>query len=83
MIKMRVHLLFITLSASASLFTGAANAQIINDWENPNINGINKKQPHAYTFLTEEKSNNLMIRSLNGIWKFKWFPYPHLKPISF
>lgn len=48
------------------------NAQTINDWENPEVNGINKEKPHAYGFLADEKANDPMIQSLNGIWKFKW-----------
>lgn len=59
------------------------NAQTVPDWENPDINGINKEQPHAFTFLAGEKANNPMIRSLNGIWKFKWSPDPQKRPVDF
>lgn len=59
------------------------NAQTVPDWENPDINGINKEQPHAFTFLAGEKANNPMIRSLNGIWKFKWSPNPQSRPVGF
>ena len=59
------------------------NAQIINDWENPDVNGINKERPHAYGFLAEEKAGNPMIQSLNGIWKFKWSPDPQSRPADF
>lgn len=58
-------------------------AQAVNDWENPNVNGINKEKPHAYGFLAEEKANNPMVQSLNGIWKFKWSPDPQSKPVYF
>lgn len=54
-----------------------------NDWENPNINCINKEKPHAYSFLYEEKANNPLIKSLNGIWKFKWSPDPASRPVDF
>ena len=47
-------------------------AQSIPDWENPDINGINKENPHAYSFLCEQKASNPTVKSLNGIWKFKW-----------
>lgn len=57
--------------------------QNINDWENPDINGINKEKLHAYTFLSGEKANNPMIQSLNGIWKFKWSPDPQSRPLDF
>lgn len=59
------------------------NAQTINDWENPDVNGINKEKPHAYSFLFEEKANNPLIQSLDGIWKFKWSPDPQSRPVDF
>ena len=62
---------------------GKVNAQDINDWENPDVNGINKEKPHVYGFLTEEKMNNSMVQSLNGIWKFKWSPDPQSRPADF
>jgi len=55
----------------------------INDWENPDINGTNKENPHAYGFLSERKSANALIHSLNGIWKFKWSPDPQGRPANF
>jgi len=54
-----------------------------NDWENPDINCLNKEKPHAYSFLYEEKANNPLIKSLNGIWKFKWSPDPASRPFDF
>lgn len=57
--------------------------QGVPDWENPNINGINKEIPHAYGFFSEEKLNNPLIKSLNGIWKFKWSPDPQSRPLDF
>jgi hypothetical protein len=58
-------------------------AQTIPDWENPDVNGINKEKPHAFTFQVEEKTNNSMLQSLNGIWKFKWSPDPQSRPVDF
>ncbi len=57
--------------------------QSLPDWENPDVNGINKEMPHAYGFLASEKANNPMIQSLNGIWKFKWSPDPQSRPTDF
>lgn len=62
---------------------GIAQVQHINYWEDPEINGINKEKPHAYSFLFEEKANNAMIKSLNGVWKFKWSPDPQSRPVDF
>lgn len=75
--KIKFLLVFIALTINA------IQAQDFPDWENPDINGINKEQPHAYTFLAETKANNPMVRSLNGIWKFKYSPEPQSRPIDF
>ncbi|HET9571057.1 MAG TPA: glycoside hydrolase family 2 TIM barrel-domain containing protein [Bacteroidales bacterium] len=58
-------------------------AQIVNDWENPVVNGLNKETPHAYTFLAGEKANNPFVKSLNGFWEFKWSPNPSSRPLNF
>jgi len=58
-------------------------AQTLPDWENPDVNGINKENPHAYSFLASEKANNPTVQSLNGIWKFKWSPNPQSRPMDF
>jgi len=55
----------------------------MNDWENPQIVGINKEKPHATITLPSEKQNNPRIISLNGIWKFKWSPNPETRPVEF
>ncbi|HJV77800.1 MAG TPA: glycoside hydrolase family 2 TIM barrel-domain containing protein, partial [Paludibacter sp.] len=60
-----------------------ANVIHIVDWENPNVNGINKEYPHAYSFLFEEKRNNPAIQSLNGLWKFHWSANPQTRPQEF
>jgi beta-galactosidase len=75
------------LSSIFSVFVlfSSANicAQSVNDWENPDVNSINKEKPHAYGFLAETKANVPMVRSLNGIWKFKWSPDPQSRPVDF
>lgn len=78
---MRTQLLLLMLIAFYSI--SKTFAQNANPWENPDINGINKERPHAYTFLTEGKASNPMIQSLNGIWKFKWSPDPQSRPVDF
>jgi len=55
----------------------------INDWENPDVIGINKEKAHATLYLPGEKWNNPQIISLNGIWKFKWSPDPITRPVDF
>lgn len=73
--------IFFLLTLSVGCYS--IKAQNLIDWENPEVNGINKEKPHAYGFLAEEKANNPMIQSLNGIWKFKWSPDPRSRPADF
>jgi beta-galactosidase len=55
----------------------------INDWENPDVVGINKEKAHATFYLPSEKQNNTQIVSLDGTWKFKWSPDPASRPVDF
>jgi len=51
-----------------------------NDWENPEIVGINKEEPHSSyipypdieSFLNNDRTKSLFFKSLNGKWKFYW-----------
>ncbi len=65
------------------LAVNIADAQLVNDWENPAVNGINKEKPHAYGFLAEKKKNNPMLKSLNGMWRFNWSADPQSRPVGF
>jgi len=76
---MKVYLVSLAILLSAF----KVGAQTINDWENPQVNGINKEKPHAYSFLFEEKRNNPAIQSLNGLWKFHWSANPQTRPQEF
>ena len=80
---MKIYQFFFVLFVGALFLAYKADAQAVNDWENPNINDINKEKPHAYSFLFEKKANDPMIKSLNGIWKFKWSPDPQSRPADF
>ncbi len=67
------------------LFVGVSSqAQKKNDWENPNVNQINKLPARA-TFYSYESANEALdnnpeksstYKSLNGDWKFKWVATP-------
>jgi beta-galactosidase len=83
LLGLKTHLLFFALITGVLSLTGKIHAQDINPWENPDVNGINKEKPHAYTFLAEEKANNALVQSLNGIWKFKWSSEPKSRPTDF
>ncbi len=62
-----------------------------NDWENPEIFGINKEAPRATAFPYSNKKEALRgnpllspyYMSLNGIWKFNWVYKPADRPADF
>ena len=73
------------------LSPGPALAQDLPDWENPQVVGIHKLDPHApvYPFADEatartvDRSKSPYYRLLNGRWKFKFSPTPESRPITF
>jgi Beta-galactosidase/beta-glucuronidase len=82
--KTRINLYVTACAVIMISFAGKiCLAQTLPEWENLDINGINKEKPHAYGFLADEKANNPLIKSLNGIWKFKWSPDPQSRPADF
>lgn len=60
-----------------------AGAQVIPDWENPAVVGINKEMYHAILTLPSQKSGCKEIIPLNGKWRFKWSPDPEKRPADF
>jgi len=62
-----------------------------NDWENPQVIGINKEMAHstliAYTDMSVAKAGNRTASenylSLNGNWKFNWAAKPADRPLDF
>jgi beta-galactosidase len=61
------------------------------DWENPEVNNINREDPHAtlISFTDEQsaldavKENSPNYLSLDGIWKFNWVKSPDQRPYWF
>ena len=61
------------------------------DWENPQVVGINRQEPHAtltpypdrVSALTRDSTRSPFLRSLNGRWKFQWSPAPDTRPRTF
>lgn len=80
---MKTSHFFCSILLIALVLPVCLHAQHINDWENPDINEINKEAPHAYHFLSASKAENAFVQSLNGLWKFKWSPNPQLRPADF
>ncbi len=62
-----------------------------HDWENEQIIGINKEDPHShyipYTSVTQAvndvKVKSPLFLNLNGTWKFNWVKHPNLRPVDF
>jgi beta-galactosidase len=75
------------------LFTSYAvsvQAQGVPEWQDPEVFSINTERGHAsYTPYPDEKSalqfdkTTPQIRSLNGVWKFKWASHPSKAPANF
>src|ERR1035437_2582217 len=85
-LHMRNRHLRLIVAGSLLFLTGsiyAQNGSKVFDWENPDVVGINKENPHATLYLPTEKRNNKQIVSLNGSWKFKWSPDPDSRPVDF
>lgn len=82
------HLLLTGMFSALGMF---ASAQTFKEWQDPNINEVNRAPMHAYYFAYEseaaaqkavkEKSGNFM--SLNGDWKFNWVRNADERPTDF
>jgi beta-galactosidase len=68
-----------------------AGGQVVPDWEDPNVVGINKEEPHATFFPFESRdlavgrdpSASAFFRLLNGEWHFNWVRSPGERPVEF
>lgn len=62
-----------------------------NEWQNPNVNQVNRLQMHTNYFSYESedaatlgcKESSLNYLSLNGMWKFNWVKDANLRPTDF
>ncbi len=61
------------------------------DWENPDVTGINKEPAHCTlipysdieTALKADRKESPFYKSLNGNWKFNWVEIPADRPLDF
>lgn len=75
----------------ASLAALAAGGQTMKEWQDPQVNGVNRMPMHAAYFAYENpakaadgdmaSSDNYM--SLNGKWKFNWVKDAGQRPTDF
>ena len=61
----------------------AMQAAPVNDWENPQVLGINKEPYHATLTLPSGRYECGECVSLDGLWKFKWYPRPEQRTMDF
>ncbi|MBR4594262.1 MAG: beta-galactosidase [Bacteroidaceae bacterium] len=66
-----------------TLFWAPLSAQIVPDWENPAVIGINKLPYHATLGNPSTHRTNQEITYLDGTWKFHWSPDPESRPVDF
>ena len=76
------------LSLLSALLPFAAPAQpaatdMVKDWENPAVLGINKLPYHATLQLPSRWKDCHEIVSLDGQWKFRWSKDPVSRPVGF
>ena len=74
-----------------SLLSLSAGAQTFREWQDEQVNAINREPMHAYYFAYEsnekaqkglkEESTNFM--TLNGTWKFNWVKDADARPTDF
>ena len=67
----------------ALLCSAIASAQGVNDWENPDVIGINKEAYHATLTLPSQRYDCGECTSLDGTWKFHWYPRPEQRILNF
>ena len=66
------------------MLTMTAQAQeVIPDWENPQVLGINKLPYHATLQLPSKEAECTEIMSLDGRWYFRWSRNPDERPRGF
>ncbi len=74
------HLLLIVI---ITIIGATAKAQLVNDWENPAILGINKLPYHSTLQLPSKEKDCKEIVSLDGQWSFRWSKNPDERPKGF
>ncbi len=83
-LKLQSRYLLGNFIAALSIMNGTVNAKdIVNDWENPDVLGINKRSYHATLIPPSKKKDNASVISLDGIWRFKWSADPEHRPVNF
>lgn len=85
--NMRKSVISLGLLSLAAL----ASAQTMREWQNPDVNEINRLPMHTAYFAYEDmetarkgvKENSDKFLSLDGIWKFNWVRDADMRPVDF
>jgi beta-galactosidase len=84
-------LLGVVVLGATLLAPRPSRTQDLLDWENPQVVGLGKLDPHApvYPFADEATARTLdrprspYYRLLNGRWRFRFSPHPDARPKAF
>ncbi|MCQ2182166.1 MAG: DUF4981 domain-containing protein [Bacteroidales bacterium] len=68
---------------ASALVQDGADVGTVNDWENPKVLGINKEPYHATLTLPSKRYESGECTSLDGVWKFRWYPRPEMRETDF
>lgn len=60
-----------------------SDEEIVNDWENPQVLGINKEPYHTTLTLPSKRYECGECTSLDGVWKFRWYSRPEERETNF
>ena len=99
-VKTKHSLLFVSVLSASLLLVCLAAAwdNVPNEWENPQLVGQNRLEPHATMMIfpdsqsakkaeaiatQEDRSRSPWFESLNGDWKFLWSPQISERPLDF
>lgn len=61
----------------------SADGEKVNDWENPQVLEINKEPYHTTLTLPSMRYECGECTSLDGVWKFRWYPRPEQREAGF
>ncbi len=84
---MRVFLIVLLTLA----LNGATHSQQLPEWQNPQVNHVNKTQPHAWFIpyqnleaaISHQPTQSEYYKLLNGNWRFSFYTTPFQVPDSF
>ncbi len=79
------------ISAMFAMLAFSAGAQTFNEWQDPEVNAVNRAPMHTDYFAYESadkagygvKEQSAYFMSLNGTWKFHWVKDADMRPTDF